>query len=317
MNLDFLPDNLDGEAWEKLCDACYRDRYKAENYVKIPAAHSGDTGIEGFTHSGIVYQCYCPQKTYSDQELYEHLRDKVTADIGKLIDLSNASRMRKLGIRNIKEWHFVIPEYKDKRIVEHLETKRKEVIEERGKHPTELSYIDADIILVIKTAGDFSEELARCIINPLYDVNLNLAVKKTGTVDWSLCTADKVENIKRKVKALLPDTATEEEFNLMVNIFAEYYLHGIEIMRRLRETYSIIYENIVDLEQQYKTQVSIKSALNSDKSLNKAMFDEILEDFETKLKENVPGLSITSVMEIKMDLICGWIADCSLNFREK
>ena len=36
--------------------------------------------------SGIAYQCYCPEKSYSDDELYVHLRDKVTKDIGKLID---------------------------------------------------------------------------------------------------------------------------------------------------------------------------------------------------------------------------------------
>lgn len=317
MNLDFLPGNLDGDSWEKLCDACYRDRYKSENYVKIPATHSGDTGIEGFTHSGIVYQCYCPSKNYSDQELYEHLREKVSQDIKKLIDIKNSERIKKLGIKNIKEWHFVIPEYKDKRIVEHLESKRKKIVDAVEKHPIELSYIDEKIVLVIKTAYDFTEELARCIINPLHDISLNLAVKKTGVVDWSLCEADKVNNIKRKVKALLPETASEQDFEQMVNIFAESYVHGIEIMRKLRETYSVVYENIFELEQQYKTTVSVKSMLNPDKSLNNQLFNDILEDFESKLKENVPGLSPTSIMEFRMDLVCGWIADCSLNFKEK
>lgn len=115
----------------------------------------------------------------------------------------------------------------------------------------------------------------------------------------------------------MPETASEQDFEQMVNIFAESYVHGIEIMRKLRETYSVVYENIFELEQQYKTTVSVKSMLNPDKSLNNQLFNDILEDFESKLKENVPGLSPTSIMEFRMDLVCGWIADCSLNFKEK
>ena len=58
MILDCLDSNLDGDSWEELCDMCYRKRYQNDNYQKIPAARSGDAGIEGFTARGIVYQCY-------------------------------------------------------------------------------------------------------------------------------------------------------------------------------------------------------------------------------------------------------------------
>ena len=85
MILDFIRDNLNGDTWENWCDACYRDRYQGDHFVKVPADHKGDAGIEGFTLSGVVYQCYCPDKNYTVNELYEHLRDKVTTDIAKLV----------------------------------------------------------------------------------------------------------------------------------------------------------------------------------------------------------------------------------------
>ena len=78
--LDFLESYMSGNEWEKLCNSCYRLRYQKEGYQEIPAGYKGDGGIEGFTRTGIVYQCYCPEKTYSTEEQYEHMRDKMTAD---------------------------------------------------------------------------------------------------------------------------------------------------------------------------------------------------------------------------------------------
>lgn len=199
MILDFLKDTIDGKRWEFLCDGCYRDRYQEFHYQKIPSNFGGDSGIEGFTYSGVVYQCYCPEKEYNDNELYEAQRNKVTKDIDKLIDAKNAIRLKKLGVNCIKEWHFVIPEYRDKRIVEHIEKKRKKIREIKKMYPDTFSYIDDNIILVIKTAEDFKAELVRLIRNPLVDVKLNLAVKTIKKVDWTKCDTMKIHNIKRKI----------------------------------------------------------------------------------------------------------------------
>lgn len=97
-----------------------------DNYTAIPATQGGDAGIEGFTYKGVVHQCYCPERDYSDNELYEHQRNKLTADIEKL--KKNADRLKALGVPPVVEWHFNIPEYKDTRILAHAESKRQEVI---------------------------------------------------------------------------------------------------------------------------------------------------------------------------------------------
>lgn len=113
--LNLIEGNMNGDAWEDLCVRCYRMKYQEQHYVAIPAVHKGDAGIEGYTKSGIVHQCYCPERSYSDNELYDHQRDKLSADIKKLME--NGSRMKSLGIPPIHEWHFNIPEYKDSRIL--------------------------------------------------------------------------------------------------------------------------------------------------------------------------------------------------------
>ncbi len=117
---------MNGNEWENLCVQCYRIRYQKDNYTAMPATQGGDAGIEGFTYKGVVHQCYCPERDYSDNELYDHQRDKLTVDIEKL--KKNANRLKALGVPPVVEWHFNIPEYKDTRILTHAESKRQKVI---------------------------------------------------------------------------------------------------------------------------------------------------------------------------------------------
>lgn len=161
--LNLIEGNMNGDAWEDLCVRCYRMKYQEQHYVAIPAVHKGDAGIEGYTKSGIVHQCYCPERSYSDNELYDHQRDKLSADIKKLME--NGSRMKSLGIPPIHEWHFNIPEYKDSRILMHATTKQAEVLSERSKKPSIYSHIADDFQIIIKIAEDLAPEISNIIRN--------------------------------------------------------------------------------------------------------------------------------------------------------
>ena len=66
--LDYIDGYLNGNSWEDLCVECYRMRYQSEHYTPISAKQGGDGGIEGFTQSGVVNQCYCPEKVYDEQK---------------------------------------------------------------------------------------------------------------------------------------------------------------------------------------------------------------------------------------------------------
>ena len=159
MILDFFEGKLDGDSWESICQSCYRMRYRDKHYTEIPAVHGGDAGIEGFTRTGIVNQCYCAEREYSDDELYDHQRDKMTDDINKLISPEYKKRLLELGVPQIKEWHFVVPFYKDSRIIKHAETKRKEVLQKKAENPKQYDYISQDFIIVLKQAEDFKVEI--------------------------------------------------------------------------------------------------------------------------------------------------------------
>lgn len=293
-------------------------KFQDEHFTEVPAVHGGDAGIEGFTRQGRVYQCYCPEREYSDDDLYSHLRTKMSNDIKKLTNLTYAKRLKELGVPRIKEWHFVIPRYKDSRIVTHAETKRQEVLILKTSDPDSYDYIDDEFIVVIKQAEDFKVEISRIVRTTLSDMKLNIAIYHTNTLDWSQCDSEKVNNIKRKVKAVMGDIdESDEDYIEVVGIYIESYMKGLEILKILRVSYPEIYEDIYILEQAYKRQVSMRTKMNTNSSINAKLFDEIMKDFQEKLEQQFTYLNLASVMELRNDLVSGWLADCSMQFRSR
>lgn len=310
----FIEGYMTGNAWEELCVQCYRIRYQKDNYTAIPATQGGDAGIEGFVNNGIVHQCYCPERVYSDNELYEHQRDKLTADIDKL--KKNARRFSTLGVPPITEWHFNIPEYKDSRILMHAESKRQEVLKAKKAQPSNYAHITDAFRIVIKTADDFKPEISQIVRTNLTDMKLNATVKHSDALDWSKCDSIKVENIQRKIKAVMLVDDTYEDLNRVVDIYVGYYISGLEIMNNLRINFPEIYEGVIQLEQSYKREVSVRTLMNTNKIMNRTLFENILNEFHSKLEQDFSHVfNEASIGELKQDLIASWLADCSMEFR--
>ena len=312
--MTFIEGYMTGNAWEELCVKCYRLRYQKEHYTAIPAVQGGDAGIEGFTHNGIVHQCYCPERVYSDNDLYAHQRDKLTADIEKL--MANGDRLKRLGVPPIVEWHFNIPEYKDPRILRHAQSKQQEVLTAKKKNPTLFTHISDDFKILVKIAEDFAPEISRIIRTNLTDMKLNFAVQHRENPDWSKCDSQKVANIRRKVGAVMHVDEKDPDLNDVVNIYIDYYIAGLEIMNDLQLHFPEIYEELYKLEQSYKREVSLKTRMNTDRQLNQSLFNNILDEFQGKLEKDFSKLlTQASVVELKQDLVASWLADCSMEFR--
>ena len=185
----------------------------------------------------------------------------MTTDISKLTNPTYAKRLKELGVPVIKEWHFVVPSYKDSRIIQHAELKRQEVLAMKALKPGNYSISRLDsFVIAIKTAEDFTVEITKIIRTTLADVKLNLAIYHTSTPDWTTCDSEKVKNVQRKIKAVMGEVeeGDEEDYNFAVNTYIEAYSKGLAVLSLLRVSSPEIYEDIYMLEQSYKKQVSLK-----------------------------------------------------------
>lgn len=78
-----------GTTWEAQCQLAFKLKHGGDGYQHIPAS-PGDFGIEGYTkHTGYAFQCYCPERLYHQDELYEKQRTKINDDLKKLRDYSD------------------------------------------------------------------------------------------------------------------------------------------------------------------------------------------------------------------------------------
>lgn len=315
MRNDFLPSNLDGDRWEDLCHDIYRIRYKDDNYQEIEASHGGDSGIEGFTSSGIVIQCYCPEKDYGPDELYGKVREKITKDVNKLLDIKNIKKQKSWGIKKIKQWHFLTPDINDSRVLEHLEKKRKFITEEKKKHPKELEHISDDIILPLKRACDFNLEIYSLLRNKAVELELDLMKDYSVDTDWSNCDSEKSENVHRKIRAIMSEYENDD-IKEMIDFHMNAYVHEIEISERLRTNFPRIYEDLQNLKISYKNTVSRKTKMKSPKEENVETFYKIMEEFQKEVEKKFNGiLNDGSIVALNDAIISSWLADCSMEFK--
>ena len=310
MILDFFDKNaLSAEEWEELCDACYAIRYK-EIWHKVPSDYLGDAGIEGYVETGIVYQCYCPEQPYANDELYKHQRDKLTKDIGKFRNPEYIKKLKKIfGDMKVKRWSLVVPEYKDRKILEHAQTKQQEILADLKKDPSVYPHIDEDFKITVVQAKDFVEELS-CIIRAKN--NKIKLPKNEGVIDYSKCEVDKVENIKRKLSAIYPNIS-EEKLNDLINKYIEFYLRGVARLTKLTRELPLIYSQLFELLEVYKERAELTTHYNADKTMNKTVFDDIMKEFKQEL-EKMNIFDQASIMSLNIEIISGWLADCSMEF---
>ena len=304
-----------GDKWEELINRCYRIRYQKEGFQEIPANYKGDGGIEGFTNSGIVYQCYCPEKAYSDDELHNHLRDKMHKDISKFINPEYEKVLKGMGIHDVCEWHLVIPEYKDKRILSYKTTQEKRVLDYKQEHPKQCDYIADNFKIYIKVAEDFMDEINRIIRNG-ESCCVGLELSDKNIIDWGKCESDKSNNIKRKIKAVMNGVDdNDQDYQDMVGEFLESYMLSIVHMDEIRREDIVLYEQFLKLKQSYKKRVEIKTKIRSDHSMNREVFFEIMDEFKGRLNNEFNFLTEESRDELLYDTLGEWLADCPMQFK--
>ena len=301
------------ETWEMFCDRCYSIAYGQEaNWHKVPSKYKGDCGIEGYLKGGeIVYQCYYPSDDISSA-YYAKLRSKMHTDLEKL--KNNKDRLIAIGVEaKIKEWHFVIPENKDKQILEYRTTKQKEI------RSLNLDYIDPKFKIIIKTYDSF--ESYKLKANILLGTKLqekSFINKNHKKIDYfSLTNNEKVENVKRKC-LILNDNFNKEEYfatyKEMVNIFMDYYVKGITIFENMKKEETMVYEAIDERASSYKDDAIVKANLNAGK-ISRVILDEITGDFEDQLRKTFKDIiDDMFIAKISKYIVASWIADCSLNF---
>lgn len=291
---------MDGDMWEEYCQKILRLRY--EDYQKVPAQFGGDYGIEGFTRSGIVFQCYCPDEDPSGRDLYKKQRDKITRDIKKLV--KNASAISALGAGTIREWHFLTPDYNNRNLLSHCRSKESEV---RSKS---LETVHSGFTICIKTDDTYMLERQIYIgaggprVPPSGEEPPLEELEKLLTSDNKI-----VLNIKTKLEKLA--LASRHRADLIIQSVKGYIVGKYEL-QILNEKFPSTYESVVQLKSATESQLPILLS-GSDNHGN--ILRDILQGYEGKLSTEFSGsLSSALITRLSTEAISDWLRRYPLDF---
>jgi len=292
---------MDGNMWEEYCQKLLRMRY--EDYQEVPAQFGGDYGIEGFTRSGIVFQCYCPDDDPSGRDLYAKQRDKITTDIKKLV--KNASAISALGAGTIMEWHFLTPCYNSRDLLSHCRTKESEV---QSKN---LETMQSGFTILLKDEDAYIPERQTYLgtsehrIQPFGEEPPLEELKKLLTSDNEI-----VLNIKTKLMklALVSDQRTD-----LITQSVRGYIVGKYELQILDEKFPSTHASVVQLKSATESQLPMRMLSCSDN--HGTILHKILQEYESKLRNDFSGsLSSALIARLSTEAISDWLGRCPLNF---
>ena len=292
---------MNGDAWEDYCQKLLRLKYT--DYQEVPAQFGGDLGIEGFTRSGTVFQCYSPDEDLGGVELYEKQRDKITRDIAKLT--KNAIAISRLGVGTIREWHFLTPSYNNRELLSHCRKKENEVLI-KG-----LPQVDNNFQIYLRTENDYLPQIQQIIGTGQLRVNPLTTEPALDELDTLLNSENEIVlNIKYKLGRLpLPSAQSEQ----LVQQLVCSYVVGQNELEALNERFPEIYQVVVQLKAAKEKQLGIR--VLSAQAGHGSILNQVLEEYEGKLMHDFSATLTSALIAIlSTEAIADWLRRCPLDF---
>ena len=308
----------DGDEWEDFCQSCLKIKHQHQNFKSVPADSGGDYGLDGYNTSGDAYQCYCPEKEYTDKELYEHQRQKITDDIQKLYNYR--AKLKKIlnGVK-IKTWHFTTPLIKSKELILHCNTKENLV------KSWNLDFIDDDFQIGLKDYQYFLPEIPHVIdsgkiLNPMNYQELDFVSTEptSQTIEDFKASYENntfVENGLRKNAKLFPENTAQDFSDKVIALTdsqIEYNIIGEGILKQWANSFDKQYEKFIRVKKALGKRIKADSLIPVND--NKEKLKEITNTVRTMIDREFHYLSESNKEELTSYLVSFWILECSLDF---
>jgi hypothetical protein len=296
---------FNGRSWEDLCQQIFKIKYAGEGYLAMPAS-PGDFGIEGYTaHTGLAFQCYCPERQCTTAELYESQRDKITNDLRKLRE-NIVELERRLGATKICEWNFVSPTINKNELLRHAKTKESEV------KSWGLPIISPNFTVLLKDGEFYQRE-----INEIHTLNgrlLNFDPVPPQIPDLSANFSEYETNIRRKSEIRVGNVVNApKRANILAQSTTQSFLQGAPHLQRIESTAPTIYLSLARLVREFELYVQEASATwsGSPEELTAKLRDELEKRILQDLGEKIDG---TTSAQVARQMIARWLAVCQLDF---
>lgn len=294
-----------GEEWQALCDKALHLKFSSEGYQKVADTSNGDCGIEGFTRTGKVFQCYFPEGNYDTKTLTEKIQNKINTDLKKL-NTYQKELSEILGDVKIKEWVLLTSEIRDKKLLPYCNKKKSEV--KKGKNKP--NFIDNSFDVLIYDQDYFSIEFASLAATGNVKIDLYDTV---ASINYEDINSELVDNLKRKLYAVFSDKKDADD---TIEEYLESYAKGVAQRNKLQISNPTYYDEFNTTFNSQEKEMKLKCRKNC--TDNNELFFQILDDFENKLRTRLSGtFTEETIDDLKNFMISDWLMRCPMNFTRK
>ncbi len=291
--------------WENYFKNIVRLHYLPANYRDVPDKHVGDFGIECYTLSGHVFQCYLPEQVSDVKKLVDSQRNKINKDIKKFTE-TNVLELRKLfGEIIISRWILATSANDSAALAQFCAQKSIEV-RELG-----ISYVSHDFEILVHTESEYPKEVG-FLRKETYQLNFNF---NSTTTEGAVCWIDENTEFLSKLDMKLPKIKHESDRILEIRTFIiQKYLDYQNLMDLLRLEWSDIYSTVFNCIQHRENSLIGRFILDSDNILPGDVIKEEMLKLHDNILEDVKSFKGTDLEKIKWGVIADWLIRCPLDF---
>jgi hypothetical protein len=297
---------VDGDAWEAFCQKVLKLKYS--DYQEVPAQFGGDLGIEGFTRSGLVFQCYCPDEPLTGKDLYEAQRDKITKDIGKLV--RNATQIVALGTGQVREWHFLTPTFNSRHLHSHCRAKEAFVV---GKS---LPEIPDGFRIYVKDENDYMVERQTVLSAGGFRIHAADGEPNAGQIEaFSQSENGLVSTIEGKLQHLREPSTPDARAELTRYLVRDL-LVGRQELEQINERYPEEFRAITRLKASKEAQIESRALTYGGSPGD--LLKETLEQYRDALSDSL-GQRLESALidRLASEAVADWLGRCPLRFAQR
>jgi hypothetical protein len=292
-----------GDEWQAFALQLVQRRHGAENVQIVPDTVGGDAGLEFFTTSGCLYQCYAPQETSDVAKAASAMKAKAGQDLPKLAKYKDKIESVLCGIP-VKRWILLCPFLDNKDVVADVR-KRGLAIKTRG-----LPFLADDFEALCQSQEDFAAELEQL---KALSLGPPLSVDIPSPIDVTTAGATSIgARIDEKLARAYGPAATAAQIAIRRDAYVKAHLYRENALDQLRQNHSVLWERAFHSLEAEETRLIAVGA--SSVTLPAEQLAASTARIEESLTKALPTLSTGIVTQIALGTVSDWLIRCPLDF---
>jgi hypothetical protein len=293
-----------GDEWQAFALQLVQRRHGPENVQVVPDSVGGDAGLEFFTTSGCLYQCYAPEETSDVAKAASAMKAKAGRDLPKLVKYKDKIELILCGIPAIR-WILLCPFLDNKEVVADV---RKRGLALKGHG---LTFLAPDFEALCHSQDDFAgelEQLKALSLGPPLSIDMPTPIDVSAAGETSIGT-----RIDEKLARAYGSAATGTQIALRRDAYVKAHLYRENALDQLRQNHSVLWERAFQSLEAEETRLI---AVGASSTLPAEQLQDSTQRIEESLTKALPTLSTGVVTQIALGTVSDWLIRCPLDFPE-